>query len=78
MYEYIKFLRRLWRKPQTFQSDYSRAKAAYIAEAASLGHITAVERGIHLGCWHITSVGLEMIEKYGEEAFQSETPKTPL
>lgn len=67
MYEYIKFLRRIWRKPQTFQSDYSRAKAAYVAEAASLGHITAVEKGLHLGLWHITKAGLELLDKYGKE-----------
>ena len=66
MYDYIKVLKFIWRNPQCFQSDFVRAHIKLVNEAACLGHITCIAKGIPLGLWHITLKGMSMIDSYTE------------
>ena len=65
MYKYLNVLQKVWRNPQTFQSDYSRYNAAFIAEASCRGHITCLCYNVYLGKWYITKEGMDFLKAHG-------------
>ena len=59
MNEYLKRLREIQKKPRHVQSDYARYNAAWIAEAATRGHI-----GFY-GLWYLTKSGMDFLVENG-------------
>ncbi len=62
MNNYLAVLMYIHAQPQTFQSNHFRGNAGYYAEAASRGHITALDNGVNTGMWRITTSGLQIID----------------
>ncbi|MGL5583271.1 MAG: hypothetical protein ACRDCE_20285 [Cetobacterium sp.] len=65
MNNYLKVLKHIHANPQCFQSDFVRANAAMVAEAASRGHISCVFDGKNVGRWRITDFGLTFVTIHG-------------
>lgn len=65
MTHYLAVLRYIHNTPQAFQSNHFRGNAGYYAEAASRGHISALEHGVNKGRWAITASGLTFLTIYG-------------
>lgn len=66
MDKYLGFLEEIKRYPRTYQSNYARNNAMYVAEAASRGHITCLDgRARSMGAWHITASGTELLHTHG-------------
>lgn len=66
MSEYLKVLAAIKSCPKSFQSNYARNNAAFIAEAASRGHISCLTvGGRNGGAWELTSAGVEFLKKHG-------------
>lgn len=63
MNKLLEVLKRAQREPFKFQSDYARANAYYVAEAASRGLVTCIQRGSNAGCWMVTEAGVAFIER---------------
>lgn len=66
MNHYLMVLKYIHATPQTFQSNHFRGNAGYYAEAASRGHITALDGGVNTGMWRITATGMNLIEMLKE------------
>lgn len=62
MNHYLLMLQHVHANPQTFQSNHFRGNAGYYAEAASRGHISALDNGVNTGMWRITSNGMQFIQ----------------
>ncbi|OQS44850.1 hypothetical protein [Chromobacterium haemolyticum] len=65
MNHYLQVLLFIRMCPQKFQSDYSRANARHVAEAASRGHITCTVNGINSGEWMVTDSGVNFMSMNG-------------
>lgn len=65
MNELIKTLVGVRRMMPTFQSNFSRRKAHWIAEAASRGFISCIDTGINTGKWAVTEEGLRFLKEWG-------------
>lgn len=63
MNQLIAVLKRAQKEPFKFQSDYARANAFHVAEAASRGFITCLQQGTNAGCWMATEAGIAFIER---------------
>lgn len=59
----IAVLKRAQRDPFKFQSDYARAQAYHVAEAASRGFLTCLQQGTNAGCWMVTEAGVAFVER---------------
>ena len=66
MNKLLEVLKRAHREPFKFQSDYARANAYYVAESASRGYITCIQRGSNTGYWMVTEAGVAFIEQLAE------------
>lgn len=58
MNHYLQVLLHIRMTPQKFQSDFSRAQARFIAEAASRGHVSCLRGGVNCGEWYVTDAGV--------------------
>ena len=67
MTNYLALLRHIRKEAQAFQGNHFRGNAGHYAEAASRGHITALENGVNKGRWMITASGLTFLTIYGGE-----------
>jgi len=65
MNPYLKVLKHIHSRPQCFQSDFVRANASCVAEAASRGHISCVFDGVNVGRWRITDWGMTYCQMQG-------------
>lgn len=66
MDEYLRFLFLVNREPRTFKSNFARENAVLVAEAASRGHLTALDGcGVCAGHWQVTSRGVRLLKKFG-------------
>lgn len=66
MNDYIEVLSNIKSHPETFQSNYSRINAAFIAEAASRGHVTCIgPDGFNKNVWEITLAGMSFLSIMG-------------
>lgn len=63
MNELIDAITRCHQDPQRFQSNWSRANAYIIAEAACRGLITCLVGGVNIGQWVATARGIDMVER---------------
>lgn len=63
MYRYLKTLQAVYECPKALQSDFARANAFYIAEAASRGHITSIVFGEPTNIWYVTPRGLVFLSE---------------
>lgn len=61
MNNYLAMLRHIRKEPQSFQGNHFRGNAGLYAEAASRGHITALESGINKGRWMLSDSGLTFL-----------------
>lgn len=62
---YLETLAKMMFKQYKLQSDFARANAFIIAEAASRGHITSVLSGTATDAWYVTSKGYNLLKKEG-------------
>lgn len=52
--------------PRTYQSNYARNNAMFVAEAASRGHISCLDgRARGMGTWNITHSGTNFLHEHG-------------
>lgn len=61
----LNLLLELQREPKAFQSDWARANAYHVAEAASRGYITCVQQGINRGKWYVSLKGVNLLNSQG-------------
>lgn len=61
----LNLLIELQRDPKAFQSDWARANAYHVAEAASRGYITCIQQGINRGKWYVALKGSRLLNKEG-------------
>lgn len=69
MGNYLNVLNHIHKYPQSFQSNHFRGNSGLYAEAASRGHISALENGRNTGRWHITASGLTFLSIHGGITF---------
>lgn len=66
MDKYLAFLEEIKRMPRTYQSNYARNNALYVAEAASRGHISCLDgRARGMGTWNVTHAGTVFLKDHG-------------
>lgn len=63
--KYLETLAKMVVKQYKLKSDFARANAFIIAEAASRGHITSVLSGQAVNAWYITAKGFNLLKKEG-------------
>lgn len=66
MGEYLRVLAAIKSCPRTFQSDFARSNAKYVAEAASRGHLSCLTvDGTNGGAWEVTARGVKFLKLNG-------------
>lgn len=65
MSNYLAMLRHIRKEAQSFQGNHFRGNAGLYAEAASRGHITALEGGVNKGRWMLSEAGLTFLYIHG-------------
>lgn len=63
--QYLTVLFKMMTNQYKLQSDFARANAFIIAEAASRGHITSILSGVAQNSWFVTSEGMKLLKKEG-------------
>lgn len=59
----IAIIKQTQANPQTFQSNWARANAFHVAEAACRGYVTCIQAGVNRGKWMVTEAGIALVER---------------